>query len=66
VADRRGLEKGRKTVPGETTPQASSRQSSPAIRGAGLTLSARNLMDEERPTHLPIRSYVAIGVRDTG
>jgi hypothetical protein len=34
--------------------------------GAGLTLSARNLMDEERPTHLPIRSYVAIGVRDTG
>ncbi len=34
--------------------------------GGALTLSARNLKDEERPRHLPVRPYVVIGVRDTG
>jgi PAS domain S-box-containing protein len=34
--------------------------------GGTLTLSARNLKDEERPVHLQARAYVAIGVRDTG
>jgi len=34
--------------------------------GGTLTFSARNLKDGERPNHLAIRSYVAIGVSDTG
>ncbi len=34
--------------------------------GGVMTVTARNLPANERPRHLPMRDYVAIGVRDTG
>ncbi len=34
--------------------------------GGAMTITARNLPAQDRPRHLPVRDYIAIGVRDTG